>query len=199
MHQLCEMISFCNLTRWMTDRNLKECKLRFSYALVLSPATPASDAFFSHWHKEHPPPTARLTHTHTVTHSLTHANSFFLSLFWQFCVSVKTTGTVDISLWLRFHSLWSQPCCLASLKGHCCCLSKSQQKHTTRCSLCVRVCVWDKQINWERGKVCVFNLKDCKTRAVSQIISILSRPNHGAVCVCASSRCDFFLVWLVTG
>lgn len=99
------------------------------------------------------------THTHTCTQARAHLHAQYthtLSLFWQFCVSAKTTGTVDISLWLRFHSLWSQPCCLAFLKGHCCCLSKSQQKHTMQCYVCVRVYVqahpWKCVRVWEWGR-----------------------------------------------
>lgn len=100
-----------------------------------------------------------VTHTHARRHAGTRThNTHTLPLFWQFCVSAKTTGTVDISLWLRFHSLWSQPCCLAFLKGHCCCLSKSQQKHTMQCYVCVRVCAGTsvKVCVRENGKVCVY-------------------------------------------
>ena len=182
---------FCSLTTRMTDMNLSRCQLCLpniwctfmikhgvlrgasaapnsteSMQIIRSPAahmhSEALSNKFPHTYAPISPLQNYHTHARTHTHTHTHTLSLSLSLFWQFCVSAKTTGTVDISLWLRFHSLWSQPCCLASLKGHRCCLSKSQQKHTMQCSVCVCVCVRERDTHTHRKKkrykVCVFNL-----------------------------------------
>lgn len=146
-----------------------------------------------HTHKQNNP--LRNYHTQFLSHTYIHTHTFSLSLFWQFCVSAKTTGTVDISLWLRFHSLWSQPCCFASLKGHRCCLSKSQQKHTVRCFVCVYVWCTHTHSDQKRRNICVFNLWDLKIRVVSQIKSIFSRLNQP---ICVNSRCTcLFVHWLI--
>lgn len=117
--------------------------------------------------------TQALEINYTEPHRITLTHTLFLIL--QFCVSAKTTGTVDISLWLRFNSLWSQPCYLASLKGHCCCLSKFQQKHTMHCSVCERMCVFVREREGEREKTLNELKSVCVTNMVSeQELSVIS-------------------------